>query len=100
MAAYHTEGQAIGDPAVLARFASEVGLPDEEATNVLASDRYAAEVREDEDLARGFAITGVPFFVVDRGFAVSGAQTPEILSELLRRAWEAEAVARQPAGAS
>jgi predicted DsbA family dithiol-disulfide isomerase len=100
MAAYHAEGQAIGDPAVLARLASEVGLPDEEATNVLASECYAAEVREDEDLARGFGISGVPFFVVDRGFAASGAQSPEVLSELLRRAWEAEAVARQPAGTS
>jgi predicted DsbA family dithiol-disulfide isomerase len=93
MAAYHSEGEAIGDSDVLRRLAIEVGLPEDEVAEVLAGDRYAAQVRDDESVAREFGITGVPFFVVDRAFAASGAQSPEILGELLRRAWEAEPVA-------
>jgi predicted DsbA family dithiol-disulfide isomerase len=93
MAAYHSEGEAIGDSDALRRLAIGVGLPEDEVAEVLAGDRYATEVRDDENVAREFGITGVPFFVVDRAFAASGAQSPEILGELLRRAWEAEPVA-------
>jgi predicted DsbA family dithiol-disulfide isomerase len=85
--AYLSEGQAIGDPAVLERLAVEVGLPADEVRDVLAGDRYAGEVREDEQLAASLAITAVPFFVVDRAIAASGAQPPELLRELLDRAW-------------
>ena len=52
---------------------------------MLASDRFAAEVREDEQTARGIGINAVPTFVVDRRIAVSGAQPPEVLLELLRK---------------
>ena len=85
--AYLSEGEAIGDPAVLERLGLEVGLPEEELRELLAGDRYAAEVREDEQLAASLAITAVPFFVVDRAIAASGAQPPELLRELLDRAW-------------
>ena len=61
---------------------------------MLAGDRYAAEVRDDERTAAELGINGVPFFVVDRAFGASGAQSPEVLGEMLRRAWEA-----RPAGA-
>jgi predicted DsbA family dithiol-disulfide isomerase len=90
MAAYHSEGESIGDVAVLERLAIEVGLPEIEVRGVLASDRFAAEVRDDEHNARALGVSGVPFFVVDRAFAASGAQSPEVLGDLLRRAWEAE----------
>jgi predicted DsbA family dithiol-disulfide isomerase len=85
--AYLSEGQVIGDPAVLERLALEVGLPEDEVRDVLAGDRYAGEVRGDEQLAASLAITAVPFFVVDRAIAASGAQPPELLRELLDRAW-------------
>jgi predicted DsbA family dithiol-disulfide isomerase len=85
--AYLSEGEAIGDPAVLERLAVEVGLPADEARDVLGDDRYAGEVRDDEELAASLAITAVPFFVVDRAIAASGAQPPELLRELLERAW-------------
>ena len=65
------------------RLAEEVGVPG--AAEMLASDRFAAEVREDEQTARGFGINAVPTFVVDRRIAVSGAQPPEVLLELLRK---------------
>ena len=85
--AYLSEGEAIGDPTVLERLALEVGLPEDEVREVLAGDRYASEVRDDEQLAASLAITAVPFFVVDRAIAASGAQPPELLRELLDRAW-------------
>jgi predicted DsbA family dithiol-disulfide isomerase len=85
--AYLSEGEAIGDPAVLERLALDVGLPEDEVRDLLAGDRYASEVRDDEQLAASLAITAVPFFVVDRAIAASGAQPPELLRELLDRAW-------------
>ena len=86
--AYLSEGELIGDPAVLERLGLEVGLPEHDLRELLAGDRYAAEVREDEQLAASLAITAVPFFVVDRAIAASGAQPPELLRELLDRAWD------------
>jgi predicted DsbA family dithiol-disulfide isomerase len=85
--AYLSEGQVMGDPAVLERLALEVGLPQDEVRDVLTTDRYAQDVREDERLASSLGITAVPFFVVDRAIAASGAQPPELLRELLQRAW-------------
>jgi predicted DsbA family dithiol-disulfide isomerase len=87
MRAYLTEGEAIGDPAVLERLAREAGLPEEEARDVLAGDRYAADVRQDERTAAALGISAVPFFVVDRRLGAAGAQPPDVLGELLARAW-------------
>jgi predicted DsbA family dithiol-disulfide isomerase len=88
MRAYLTEGQLIGDPAVLTRMAVEAGLPEDEARDTLATDRFAAEVREDERTAERLGIRAVPFFVVDRAVGASGAHPPEALLELLRQARE------------
>jgi predicted DsbA family dithiol-disulfide isomerase len=85
--AHLSEGEVIGDPAVLERLALEVGLPGDEVRDVLAGHRYAAEVRDDQGSAAALGITAVPFFVVDRAIAASGAQPPELLRELLERAW-------------
>jgi predicted DsbA family dithiol-disulfide isomerase len=92
MAAYLTEGEAIGDPATLAKLAVEAGLPEDEVDELLAGDRFGAEVRDDERTAAQFGIHAVPFFVVDRAIGASGAQPSETFCELLRRGWEA----RQP----
>jgi predicted DsbA family dithiol-disulfide isomerase len=89
MRAYLTEGELIGDPEVLERLAAEAGVPRAEAAEVLASDRFAAEVREDERAAAQLGIHAVPFFVVDRALGASGAQPPEVLGEFLRQGWEA-----------
>ena len=96
--AYHTEGQPIGDPETLERLAVEVGLPADEVRELLAGERYAAEVRDDERTAASFGISGVPFFVVDRSLAASGAQSPEILGQLLSRGWSAAAGTPETAG--
>jgi predicted DsbA family dithiol-disulfide isomerase len=85
--AYLCEGRLVGDPAVLGALALDAGLPKDEVGEVLAGDRYAAEVREDERTAAALGITAVPFFVVDRTIGASGAQPPATLTELLRRGW-------------
>jgi predicted DsbA family dithiol-disulfide isomerase len=86
--AYLGEGELLSDHAVLQRLAVEVGLPEEEVRDVLATDRYAPEVRDDERTAMGLGINAVPFFVVDRAMGASGAQPPEVLADLLRQAWD------------
>lgn len=85
--AYFTEGEAIGDPEALARLAKDVGLDPAEVDAVLATDRYLDEVRADEAEARALQVSGVPFFVIDRRYAVAGAQPVAVLVGALREAW-------------
>jgi predicted DsbA family dithiol-disulfide isomerase len=82
---YFTEGEALGDPEVLARLAVHAGLPEDEVRDTLAGDRFADDVRADEQSAAQLGITAVPMFVVDREVAMSGAQQPELLRALLGR---------------
>jgi len=85
--AHFTEGEAVSDRETLARLAAETGIVESEARAMLASDRYADEVRADERNAREIGITGVPFFAVAERYGVSGAQPPEVLLEVLEKAW-------------
>jgi predicted DsbA family dithiol-disulfide isomerase len=87
-AAYLTEGEAIGEPDVLARLATDAGLDPGEVRAVLDGDKYAEEVRSDEEAANELGISGVPFFVVGGKFAVAGAQQADVLLSALERAWE------------
>jgi predicted DsbA family dithiol-disulfide isomerase len=88
MRAYFSEGEPISDPETLVRLAAEAGVDADAAREVLAGDRYAAEVRDDEQLAAQLGIRGVPFFVLDRRYGVSGAQPPEALLQALEQAWD------------
>ena len=85
MRAYHSEGELVSDHETLVRLAAEVGVPEEEAREMLAGDRFGAEVRDDEQTAAAIGIHAVPTFVVDRRLGVAGAQAPGVLLELLRR---------------
>lgn len=89
LTAYLCEGEAIGHADVLARLAGEAGLDAEAALEVLSGDAYADEVRADEATARALGISGVPFFVLDRAFGVSGAQPAAVLTDALEQAWAA-----------
>lgn len=82
---YHTEGAAIGRHEELVRLAGEAGLEAAEVEAVLAGDAHASDVRDDEESAFDLGIGGVPFFVFDRRFGVSGAQPVEVLSQALDR---------------
>jgi predicted DsbA family dithiol-disulfide isomerase len=87
MRGYFSEGVRIGHRDELLRLAVEVGLDGVEAAAVLDSGAFGAEVRADIDLARAFGATGVPFFVFDRKYAVSGAQETALFTEVLEKAW-------------
>lgn len=88
MRAYFTEGRAVDSPDVLMEVAGEVGLDEAEVRGVLAGDRFAGEVRRDQEVARQLGITGVPFFVVAEKFAVSGAQPVEVFAQALEQGWQ------------
>jgi predicted DsbA family dithiol-disulfide isomerase len=87
MRATLVEGQQLHEPDTLVRLAGEVGVDAEEAREVLGSDEpYAKDVRADLDEAAALGVTGVPFFVLDRAYGVSGAQPAETLLTALRTA--------------
>jgi predicted DsbA family dithiol-disulfide isomerase len=85
--AYFTESADIGDIETLAGLAAEIGLTADEARETLAGDIYADAVRADERRAKMLGITGVPFFVIDEKYGVSGAQPTELFADALAQAW-------------
>ena len=97
LGAYFTEGKLISDHATLVPLAAEVGLAEAEVNEMLAGERYAEEVRDDERTASGLGLTAVPTFVVDRALAASGAHPPDALLGLLRQGWNTST--RRPAAA-
>ena len=86
--AYFTEGATLSDHEVLAALAAEVGRDGESALAMLAGDDFADDVRADEAMAQDLGVGGVPAFVLDRQFLVSGAQDTETFVRLLRKAAE------------
>jgi predicted DsbA family dithiol-disulfide isomerase len=91
-----TEGRLISDLETLVELAAEVGLDGVEVRAMLAGTELADDVREDERAAQQLGIGGVPMFVVDRAFGMSGAQPAEQLLDLLEHAWEAGDGVDQP----
>ena len=85
--AYFTEGRNVADHEVLADLAAEAGLDRDAALAALASDAHAQDVDEDVETARRLGIHGVPFFVVDGKYAISGAQPLEVFQRALATAW-------------
>ncbi|QNG21100.1 DsbA family oxidoreductase [Rhodococcus triatomae] len=83
--AHFTEGKAVDDREVLLDIAESAGL-DRDAVNAqLDSEAAVADVRADLQAARDLQVTGVPFFVVDRRLAVSGAQPEDVFRQLLEQ---------------
>ena len=87
MAGYFTEGAPVGEAATLERLAADVGLDADEVRTVLAGDAFADDVRDDERQAAALGVSGVPFFVIDRAYGISGAQGPDVILGALERAW-------------
>lgn len=87
MKGYLEEGALMSDHGTLLRLAIEAGLDEGEVADVLASDQFAADVRADERDARELGISGVPCFVLDGKFAVSGAQPAQVMLSALQQAW-------------
>jgi predicted DsbA family dithiol-disulfide isomerase len=86
-AAYFTEGRSPSDHDTLAGLAAEVGLDPVEVHATLETGAFADEVRRDEARAAALGASGVPFFVIDEAFGVSGAQPADVLLGALERAW-------------
>jgi predicted DsbA family dithiol-disulfide isomerase len=83
--AYFSEGDLISDHARLSALAGEVGVSDVDA--LWEGDAFSDEVRADELAAQELGISGVPAFLVDAKFMVSGAQGTDQILDVLRRAW-------------
>jgi predicted DsbA family dithiol-disulfide isomerase len=92
--AYFVDSLNISDHKVLASLADQVGLNRDEALRVLESDQYGADVRKDEETASKLKITGVPYFVFNNKYAISGAQPVELFLEVLEKAKEEESSAQ------
>ncbi|QFZ72504.1 DsbA family oxidoreductase [Streptomyces fagopyri] len=90
------EERSVYDTETLVDLAVTVGLSGTEAREVLGDpDAYAAEVRADERQAAELGAGGVPFFVLDRRYGVSGVQSPETFTRALEQAWAGQPAARR-----
>jgi len=81
--AYFSEGNKIDDIEILISLGKEIGLNSEELKAVLESNKYADAVQADVQESQQLGVTGVPFFVFDRKYALSGAQDPAAFLETL-----------------
>jgi predicted DsbA family dithiol-disulfide isomerase len=85
--AYFTDGKNTADKNVLLELGKEIGLDETEIKKVLDSNEYADEVRHDIYEAQQVGVRGVPFFVINRKYAVSGAQESDVFLEVLNKSW-------------
>lgn len=85
--AYFTEGINIDDRAELLKLGNELGFNPEELDQALKDRIFEAEVNADMQLAQQFGISGVPFFVFDRKYAVSGAQESVVFLDTLKKSF-------------
>lgn len=88
LAAYFVEGRHVGRVEDLADLAAEIGLDREDVLRSLADDEFLDDVRADQNQAIEYGIRGVPFFVIDGKYGVSGAQSPETFAEVLGKVAE------------
>ena len=85
--AYFTEGKNFGSAEVLTELGKDIGLTKEEVHVALTSDEYSYKVKQDIQEAQQLGINGVPFFVFNRKYAVSGAQPPEAFAQTLEKSF-------------
>jgi predicted DsbA family dithiol-disulfide isomerase len=84
--AYFAEGRNISDHDTLVDLGEAISLEASATRQMLESDQFAREVRQDEQLGQEFGIRGVPFFVVNRKYGISGAQPIEHFVNVLQKA--------------
>ncbi|MGN0065720.1 MAG: DsbA family protein [Nocardioides sp.] len=77
----------VGDKDVLRELAVGAGLPADRVEEVLASEEYFSDVQADIEQAQRYGASGVPFYVVDGKYGVSGAQSGEVFTQVLEKAW-------------
>jgi predicted DsbA family dithiol-disulfide isomerase len=86
-AAYFSEGKNTADHATLVELGKDIGLDAKETEHMLLGTMYADEVRADVSEAQQVSVSGVPFFVLDRKYAISGAQESDTFLQGLHKAW-------------
>lgn len=86
--AYFVEGKNLGNKEVITKVAKKAGLTEDEIKDALENDQYAYEVEQDIQEAQQIGVRGVPFFVMDRKYGVSGAQPVEAFTQTLEKAYE------------
>jgi predicted DsbA family dithiol-disulfide isomerase len=87
MSAYFVEGRHVGRVDDLVELAVESGLDGDAAREALESAKYLPAVRADQEQAQAYGIQGVPFFVIDGKYGVSGAQPADAFSQIVRQVW-------------
>ncbi len=98
--AHFEEGINIDDKPALRRIGETIGLKTEELDRVLFTDAYAQDVRQDERDAHRIGVRGVPFFVFNNRYALSGAQPSETFLEVLQKTWQEIQPSKQNEGSS
>ena len=93
MRAYFTEGRHVGRVDDLVTLAAEAGLDDAATREALESGRFTPAVRADQAQAQAYGINGVPFFVIDGKYGVSGAQPAEAFTQVVRQVRDERAAA-------
>ncbi|WP_370630087.1 DsbA family oxidoreductase [Fictibacillus sp. 18YEL24] len=83
--AFFTESKHIGNHETLADLAEDVGLNREAVLQMLSSDEMADEVRADEETAKAYGVTGVPFYLIDKKYALTGAQPTDVFVQALNK---------------
>lgn len=86
--AYLTDGKDVNDLKTLSEIGQEIGLDHEAIEQVLHSDTYAKDVKQDIEEANAIGVQGVPFFVFDNKYAISGAQPVTAFVETLEKVWQ------------
>ena len=85
--AYFSERRSVFDTDSLVALAKDAGLDAGEAREMLNGDAYSEDVDADIKEARLLGVSGVPFFVVDDRYGVSGAQPVDVFRQVLAHAW-------------
>lgn len=86
--AHFTDGEILSDTDTIVRLAEEVGLDGAEVRKIVEDKTNTEKVQQDISEARAVGVQGVPFFVIDNKYAVSGAQPVEAFSQVLNQVWE------------
>lgn len=87
-AAYYTAGKDIADHDVLVSIGESAGLEAPDIREMLSGDEYLDKVKYDQHVAEEIGANGVPFYVFNNKYGVSGAQAPEVFEEVLNKVWE------------
>ncbi|MHA7139902.1 MULTISPECIES: DsbA family oxidoreductase [unclassified Arthrobacter] len=88
LSAHFEQGKDTSDTDFLVELGKEIGLTEHDVRATLGTDRFADDVRHDIAEARTLGISGVPFFVIDRKYGISGAQPADLFAEALTTAWQ------------